>query len=231
MHDQLPLSGLTVAFDLDGTLVDTAPDLIGSLNIVLEEEGLPALPYEDVRLMVGRGAKALLEQGFAAAGAPLDADRAPKLVERFIAIYLGRIAQESTPFPGVIEALTKLRADGAKLCVCTNKLTGLSVALLDALDMTRLFDAVVGQDKAPAPKPDARHLLAAIEAVGGRADRAILVGDSIADVGAAKNAKVPAVVVSFGYTEAPAHALGGDIVIDHFDELDGVVRAWAKGAA
>ncbi|MET0338185.1 MAG: HAD-IA family hydrolase [Caulobacter sp.] len=231
MHDQLPLSGLTVAFDLDGTLVDTAPDLIGALNTVLHEEGLAPLPYEDVRLMVGRGAKALLEQGFAAAGAPMDADRTPKLVERFIAIYLGRIAHESTPFPGAVEALKKLRADGARLCVCTNKLTNLSTALLDALDMTRLFDAVVGQDKAPAPKPDARHLLVAIEAVGGSADRAILVGDSIADVGAGKNAGVPVVVVSFGYTEAPAKELGGDIVIDHFDELDGVVRAWAKGAA
>ncbi|WP_269716661.1 phosphoglycolate phosphatase [Caulobacter sp. NIBR2454] len=231
MHDQLPLSGLTIAFDLDGTLVDTAPDLIGALNTVLAEEGLAALPYEDVRLMVGRGAKALLERGFTAAGAPLDAERAPGLVERFIAVYLSRIAQESTPFPGTVEALEKLRADGAKLCVCTNKLTGLSTALLDALDLTKLFDAVIGQDLAPAPKPDARHLLVAIEAVGGRPDRAILVGDSIADVGAGKNAKVPVIVVSFGYTEAPARELGGDIVIDHFDELDGVVRAWAKGAA
>ncbi|MDG2523092.1 HAD hydrolase-like protein [Caulobacter segnis] len=231
MHDQLPLSGLTIAFDLDGTLVDTAPDLIGSLNTVLAEEGLSPLPYDEVRLMVGRGAKALLEMGFAAAGAPLDADRAPRLVERFIAVYLDRIALESTPFPGTVAALEKLRADGAKLCVCTNKLTGLSEALLDALDLTRLFDAVVGQDQAPAPKPDARHLLTTIEAVGGRPDRAILVGDSITDVGAGKNAKVPVVVVSFGYTEAPARELGGDIVIDHFDELDGVVRAWMAGAA
>ena len=219
------LNGATIAFDLDGTLVDTAPDLVASLNIILGEEGLPALPFDDVRKMVGRGAKALLERGFAAAGAPLDAESAPALVERFIALYLGRIAHKSTPFPGVVDTLVSLRAAGARLAVCTNKLTHLSVALLDALDLTQYFDAVVGADHAPAPKPDPRHVLATIEAVGGDPTRAVMVGDSINDVLSAQAANVPTLLVTFGYTEAPVETLGGDLLIDRFSEVqDACVR-------
>ena len=216
MHELQALNGATIAFDLDGTLVDTAPDLVGALNTILAQEGLPPLPFADVRLMVGRGARALLERGFAAAGQPLDALTAPALVERFIAVYLGRIAHESAPFPGVVEVLAQLRQAGAKLVVCTNKLTHLSVALLDALDLTQAFDAVIGADLAPAPKPDPRHVLAAIAAVGGDPDRAVMVGDSINDALSAVRAGVPALMVSFGYTEEPVETLGGDLVIHSF---------------
>ena len=216
MHDLQALNGATIAFDLDGTLVDTAPDLVGALNTILREEGLPALPFAEVRLMVGRGARALLERGFAATGHPLDALSAPKLVERFIAIYLDRIAQESAPFPGVVEVLADLRQAGARLVVCTNKLTNLSVALLDALDLSRAFDAVIGADLAPAAKPDPSHVLAAIAAVGGDPARAVMVGDSINDALAAVRANVPALLVSFGYTEEPVETLGGDRIIHSF---------------
>ena len=213
LHD---LNGATIAFDLDGTLVDTAPDLVGALNTILAQEALPPLPFDDVRLMVGRGARALLERGFAAAGSPLDAEHAPPLVERFIAHYLTRIAQESAPFPGVVEVLTDLKAAGAKLVVCTNKLTNLSDALLEAVDLLRFFDAVIGADSAPAAKPDGRHVAAAIAAVGGDPARAVMVGDSINDALGAKNAGVPSVLVSFGYTEEPVETLGGDLVIHSF---------------
>ncbi len=213
------LAGATIVFDLDGTLVDTAPDLIGALNQVLHEQKLPPLPLSAARVMVGRGARALIEQGFAAAGEPLDADRTPALFERFLTIYRDRIANESRPFEGVLEALDVLDAAGAKLVVCTNKFTDLSLALLDALGMTSRFAAVVGADSAPAPKPDPRHLQAAIAAVGGRDDRALMVGDSASDIGAARAAKVMSVVVSFGYTEVPAANLGADHLIDHFSEL------------
>lgn len=216
MHELQALNGATIAFDLDGTLVDTAPDLVGALNTILAQEGLPPLPFADVRLMVGRGARALLERGFTAAGQPLDALTAPALVERFIAVYLGRIAHESAPFPGVVEVLAQLRQAGAKLVVCTNKLTHLSVALLDALDLTQAFDAVIGADLAPAPKPDPSHVLAAIAAVGGDPDRAVMVGDSINDALSAVRAGVPALMVSFGYTEEPVETLGGDLVIHSF---------------
>jgi phosphoglycolate phosphatase len=216
MHDLQALNGVTIAFDLDGTLVDTAPDLVGALNTILVENSLPPLPFEDVRVMVGRGARALLERGFTAAGRALDDTTAPPLVARFIEIYLGRIARESAAFPGVVEVLGDLRAAGAKLVVCTNKLTHLSLALLDALNLTPAFDAVIGADLAPRPKPDPSHVLAAIEAVGGDPARAVMVGDSINDALAANRAGVPALMVSFGYTEEPVETLGGDRVIHSF---------------
>src|ERR1019366_4778249 len=213
------LTGAVMAFDLDGTLVDSAPDLIGSLNVILHEKRLPALSLRQARPMVGRGARAMIEQGFAAAGEPLDAAETPALVRRFIAVYRERIALESRPFEGVEAALTDLAGAGAGLCVCTNKFTDLSVALLDALDLSRHFAAVIGPDLAPAPKPDARHLIAAVEAAGGRIERALMVGDSAADVGAARAAGVPSIVVGFGYTEIAPAELGGDHLIEHFSEL------------
>ena len=159
----LDLTGWTIAFDLDGTLVDTAPDLVGALNAVLAERGLAPVPFEAARDMVGRGAKALIEQGYAATGLPLAPDQSPALVERFIAVYRNRIADESVPFEGCVDTLELLADAGATLVVCTNKRTDLATALLDALDMTRHFAAIVGADVAPAAKPDGRHLLFAVE--------------------------------------------------------------------
>lgn len=213
------LSGATIAFDLDGTLVDTAPDLIGTLNVLLREEGLPDLPIDEARPFIGRGAKWLMERGFQAAGATLEEARAPALFDRFIDHYLDHIADESRPFPGCEAALEELRAAGAKLCVCTNKRTDLSVALLDALGMTRLFDAVVGADAAPAIKPDPRHLTTAIAAAGGVMQKAVMVGDAATDAGAARAAGAPLVLVSFGYTEIPAAEMNPDRLIHHYDEL------------
>lgn len=219
--DLSSLSGAVIAFDLDGTLVETAPDLVGTLNALLEEEGLPALPMAEARTLIGKGAKALVQRGFDAAGEHLGEARAEQLFQRFLAHYLGRIAHESAPFPGCLEALETLRAAGATLCVCTNKRTDLSLALLDALDMTKLFAAVVGPDAAGAAKPDARHLLHAVNACGGDIARTVMVGDAATDAGAARNAGAALVLVDFGYTEVPAAELGADILISHFDALPG----------
>jgi phosphoglycolate phosphatase len=213
------LAGATIAFDLDGTLVDTAPDLVGAVNELLAERGLSTLPFELGRVMIGRGARALIEQGFAAAGLPLSGDEATGLTAQFIDIYRGMISNESRVFDGVEATLDELARAGALLSVCTNKRTDLSVALLDAFGLTSRFAAVIGSDKAPAPKPDGRHVITAIEAAGGAIGRSIMVGDSASDVGSARNAGVPSVVVSFGYTEIAASALGGDYLIDHFAEL------------
>ncbi|MGZ6004422.1 MAG: phosphoglycolate phosphatase [Caulobacteraceae bacterium] len=213
------LRGAVIAFDLDGTLVDTAPDLVGTLNVILAEEGLRPLAMAHARDLIGHGARRLLERGFQAAGEPLPEERMPALFDRFIARYLAHIADESRPFPGVVDALEALRADGARLAVCTNKPTGLSTSLLAALDLARLFDAVLGPDAAGHAKPDPRHLEAAIAAAGGTTDRAILVGDAATDAGAARAAHVPLILVSFGYTDIPAHDLSPDILIDHFDQL------------
>jgi phosphoglycolate phosphatase len=223
------LAGATIAFDLDGTLVDTAPDLVGALNQVLGEEGLAPLAYETARDMVGRGAKHLIEQGYAATGLPLSPDNSPALVERFVAVYRARIADQSRPFDGLVEALEDLAHQGATLCVCTNKRTDLSIALLDALDLSKHFTAVVGADAAPAAKPDARHLICAIELAGGEVSRAVMVGDSITDVNAAKNAGVPVIVTTFGYTDIPVADLGADAMINAFAELPAAVTALLRG--
>jgi phosphoglycolate phosphatase len=214
-----PLAGATIAFDLDGTLVDTAPDIVVALNAVLSEQGLPALPAAQARVMIGRGARVLIERGFAAAGETLDAARTPPLVDRLFEIYGPRIADLSRPYDGCVEALDALAGAGASLVVCTNKRTDLSIALLDQLGLTRRFAAVIGADSAPARKPDPRHLLTAIAAAGGSPDRALMVGDAAPDVDAARAAGVPSIVVTFGYTEIPAAELGGDCLIDRFSEL------------
>ena len=213
------LSGATIAFDLDGTLVDTAPDLIGSLNVVLAEQDLPPLPTVAARILVGRGARVLIERGFEVAGEHLPPERVPDLVARFIEIYRGRIARESRPFPGVETALDELAAEGAILCVCTNKPTGLSDLLLEALGIRSQFSSVIGADAAPKPKPDASHLLHAIATAGGEPKRALMVGDSRADADAARAAAVRCILVPFGYTDTPVEVLGADLVIARFSEL------------
>jgi phosphoglycolate phosphatase len=218
------LAGATIAFDLDGTLVDTAPDLIGTLNVILRREGIAALDIAAARDIIGRGARAMIKRGFEAAGATLDEARVSPLFEDFIEIYLGRIAEESRPFDGLIAALDVMEAEGARFVVCTNKRTDLSLALLDALDLTRRFAAVCGADLPPAMKPDARHVLHAIGMAGGDPARAVMVGDSASDANAGKAAAVPVVLVSFGYTDIPVDQLHRDALIDHFDQLPGVVR-------
>lgn len=221
-NDARPLAGAVIAFDLDGTLVDTAPDLIGALNAVLCEEGLPTVPLASARHLVGRGARALLVRGFAEAGRDLEGEEADRLVARFLDIYRDHIADESRPFEGLEAALDALAAAGARLCVCTNKPTAFARLLLDALGLSDRFAGVTGPDDAPQKKPDPRHLLAAIDAAGG-ADRFLLVGDSFADVAAARGAGAPSIVVSFGYTETPAAELGGDRLIHRFAELPATV--------
>jgi phosphoglycolate phosphatase len=220
----LPLAGATIVFDLDGTLIDTAPDLVGALNFLLAREGIATRPLAEVRGMIGQGARALIARGFAAAGAPLDEPRLSALFVDFIAHYLAHIADGSRPFPGVVAAMDVLAAEGARLAVCTNKRTDLSVALLDALELTGRFEVVVGADAAPAPKPAGAHLTATLERAGGTVGRAVMVGDSASDAGAARAAGVPLVLVSFGYTETPASELGADVLIDHFDDLPAACR-------
>ena len=219
MTDLAAFRGATLAFDLDGTLVDSAPDLIGTLNVILGEEGLPPLPFDQARPFIGHGARRLLERGFRAQGLEIAPDALEPLFARFVAYYDAHSADLTRPYPGVVRALTELKAAGARLAVCTNKLTGLSIGVLDKLDLAKFFDAVVGADAAPAPKPDPRHLTTAVAAAGGRIDRAIMVGDASTDAGAARTAGVPLVLVSFGYTEIPAADLAPDALIDHFDEL------------
>jgi phosphoglycolate phosphatase len=213
------LRGATIAFDLDGTLVDTAPDLIATLNHILTEEGIAPLPFEAARPFIGHGARRLLEKGLHAQGQAPEEKHLDALLVRFIDHYRQHSADLSSPFPGVVEALTTLKTAGARLAVCTNKLTFLSVPILDALDLAPFFDSIIGADLAPAPKPDPRHLMKAVETAGGRIDRAIMVGDASPDAGAARAAGAKLILVSFGYTEIPAADLKPDRLIDHYDQL------------
>jgi len=220
-----PLAGATIVFDLDGTLVDTAPDIVGTLNHLLAEEGLPALPLAKARDMIGEGAWALLVKGFAAAGATVVESRRDELVARFTAHYRTRMSRRSRPFAGVPAALDALRARGARLAVCTNKRTDLSKQLLAELDLLGRFNVVVGGDLAGIGKPDPASLRLAIERAGGRTDRSLMVGDSDNDAGAARALGVPLVLVSFGYTAIAPDRLGADRLIDDFAELPAACEA------
>jgi phosphoglycolate phosphatase len=208
-----------ILFDLDGTLADTAPDLAATLNVVLAEVGAQPVAADEVRHMVGHGARRLIENSLQARGRHLDDAALDRLTARFIAHYGEHIAVESRPFPGVETALGALKRGGGKLAVCTNKTEALSVKLLRALDLDGYFDAIAGADTFPVRKPDPGHLLMAVERVAGDPARAVMVGDSETDVRAARAAGIPIIGVTFGYTPTPIEAFKPDAVISHFDAL------------
>ena len=213
----------TIVFDLDGTLVDTAPDLIDTLNIILAREGMAPVPYEQGRVSIGGGARAMISRALAAEGrqaAPAELD---KMFVDFITHYSAHIADRSRPFPGVERALAHLANSNFILAVCTNKLEGLSRQLLDTLGLSRHFAAICGQDSFAVQKPDPVILTRTIAAAGGDANAAIMVGDSNTDVLTARAAGVPIIGVDFGYTEQPIEEFQPDCVISHFDELPGVI--------
>lgn len=222
---------LTVVFDLDGTLVETAPDLLDALSATLEHEGVAPLPYDQARGLIGAGARALVERGLKVAGRETSGARLDELHAFFLKHYSAHIADKSRPYAGCIETLDRLAAEGARLAVCTNKVEGLARQLLDALEMTEKFHAIVGGDTYPTSKPAAEPLLGAIAQVGGDVSRAVMVGDSATDVGAAKAAGVPVAVATFGYTEVPARDLGGDALFDHFNQLEAEIRRLAPATS
>ncbi|WP_210485691.1 HAD family hydrolase [Microvirga antarctica] len=219
-------------FDLDGTLADTAADLVGTLNVVLDQEGLAPLPVDKARDMIGAGARALIQRGFEAAGRDLTSAHLDQLFERFMAHYGSHIRVHTELFPGVRGALDRLEQAGYILAVCTNKVEEHSVKLLDALGVGGMFAFNAGRDTFPYFKPDARHLTMTIARAGGDPGRAVMVGDSNTDIATARNARIPVIAVPFGYTDTPVRQLGPDIVIDHFDDLfDSVTALMRKAAA
>ncbi len=208
-----------LVFDLDGTLVDTAPDLVRALNAVLEEEGMAPVALGASLAMVGQGARAMIESAFAAAGRVPEAAALDRLMPVFIGHYSAHIADHSAPFEGAEAALDRFAADGWRLAICTNKLEGLARQLLQALGLAGRFAAITGQDTFGFRKPDPRHLTETIRLAGGSAARAIMVGNSRTDIDTAKAAGVPVVAVTFGYSTVPVAGLGPDRVIGRFDML------------
>ena len=205
-------------FDLDGTLVDTAPDLTRATNHVLASEGRRQVAIAEIRPFVGRGARRMIERGFAATGAPVPPQRMDSLYEAFIAYYAENIAVDSRPFPGTLALLDRLDEAGIKLGICTNKQERLSLKLLDGLGLRHRFGAIIGADTIGIPKPDPapyREAVARLEAGGG----SVMIGDSETDILTARNAGVPVIAVTFGYTERHVREFAPDHVVDHMDHV------------
>ena len=217
------MSSPTVVFDLDGTLVDTAPDLVAALNVVLAGESLQPIPYEAARTMVGGGARVMVERGIKANGRTLATAEVDRMVRAFIAHYADHIAVRSQPFDGVEAALDELASSGCRLAVCTNKLEWLSLRLLDALKLTTLFRAICGADTFGVSKPDPKILHGTIDRAGGNRARAIMIGDSMTDIATARAAGIPVIAVDFGYTEIPVAELDPDRVVSAFADLPGAI--------
>ena len=215
----------TIVFDLDGTLVDTAPDLISTLNLVLAGEGLPPVAYDDARRMIGGGTRRMLERAFVADGRHVASAELDRMFRIFIDHYSAHIADRSRPFPHLESVLQRFAGEGFRLAVCTNKLEWLSVRLLDTLNLSRYFAAICGQDTFGIQKPDQQILQLTLHRAGGEAQRAIMIGDSIIDVRTARAANVPVIAVDFGYSEVAPAALNANRLISSFTELPHAVAA------
>ena len=209
----------TLLLDLDGTLVNSLPDLAAAVNRLLGARGLAALPEAEVAAMVGDGVAKLVERAFAARGGMPD----PGAVAEYAADYAAHSADATVAYPGVADALRALADDGWRLAVCTNKPEAAARRLLDALGLARWFAAIGGGDSFPVRKPDPRHLLATLEAAGGAPGRAVMAGDHANDVAAARGAGVPCIFAAWGYGPA-AMAEGAVAVARDFAELAGVAR-------
>lgn len=214
-----------VVFDLDGTLADTAPDLMATLNTLLAQEGLPTLPMARAKSLIGAGARALIARGYESAGLELTPERHEMLFQQFLTLYRQNICNETRLFPGVVAAMDSLAGSGFTLAVCTNKVESHSRLLLGELGITERFAAICGRDTFPFFKPDPRHLTETIAMAKGDARRAVMIGDSHTDIATAQAARIPVIAVPFGYTDQPVESFGPDRVIEHFDALPAAVDA------
>jgi phosphoglycolate phosphatase len=218
MHD------LTIVFDLDGTLIDTAPDLFRAADFVLAEAGLAPAPPGLLRPLIGFGARVMIKAAFADQGRPLPEAELEAVYARYLAHYADNIAAESRPYPGLVAALDTLAEEGALLAVCTNKSEALARRLLATLHLLPRFAALAGWDTFDVFKPHPAHLTRTVVLAGGNPRKAILVGDSDTDIKTARAAGVPVIGVPFGYTDVPVHKLGPDAVIDHYRDLEAAIH-------
>ncbi len=212
-----------ILFDLDGTLVHSAPDIADSLNLLLDQEGIEAFDIKAVTQMIGGGVPLLIERALTARDEARDPARLNDLSARFLAIYVPRAAEKTRLFPGVRDVLEHHHKNDVRLGVCTNKPEAVSRDILETLDVAHLFGAVVGGDTLSVKKPDPAPLLKAVEHLGSNPSDAVMIGDSPADAGAAKAAGIPVILVTFGYTQTPVQELESHGIIDHFSELNGLM--------
>src|ERR1700688_2908159 len=215
----------TIVFDLDGTLVDTAPDLINALNFVLDREGLAPVPLHAARNLIGAGARRLIERGLELEGRHASPQDIARLTADFIDYYADHIADASRPFEGLESALDDLSSRGFRFAVCTNKLEWLSKRLLDQLGLSARFAAICGADTFGVSKPDPAILQQTIARAGGEISSSIMVGDAGPDIGVARRAGVPVIGVEFGYTDVPIADLKPDLLINHMRDLPAAVES------
>ena len=208
-----------IVFDLDGTLVDTAPDILTYLNQMLAELGRPGLELDKVRGMIGDGVKRLLIRGLEASGGVPEGLDIDGLFNRYLERYTVEPVLTSHPYPGMIEALEVLLQAGLHLGLCTNKPQAPTDRLLAKLGLDHFFGSAIGGDALPTRKPDPTHLHAVLERLNVGPERAVLIGDSQTDLKTARAANIPCILVSFGYTAVPAQELGAEKVIDHAQNL------------
>jgi phosphoglycolate phosphatase len=227
------MSTPTIVFDLDGTLIDTAPDLVEALNVILAREGLPALIYDAARNLIGGGAKAMIARGLEAEGRAYSPAKLEELFADFIAHYSDHLTEQSRPFPGVIDALDALSEHGCQFAVCTNKLECLSVKLLEHLGLAKRFVAVCGPDTFGIEKPDPEFLRRTVATAGGTLERAIVMGASIVDIRTARAAGIPIIAVDFGYTstDEPPRLRPNPVVVDLTQGAPSTAKKPAKPAA
>ena len=207
---------ITVVFDLDGTLIDTAPDLINACNHVLREAGVAAVPDAILRPHISFGSRSMIVEGLAHHGRAMPAADIDRMWAAFLDYYARNIAVDSRPYPHVLDVLDDLARSGARLAVCTNKVETLSRKLLSALGMAERFDAICGRDTFAVCKPDPGHLLGTITAAGGDSQRALMVGDSDTDVSTARAAGIPIIGLTFGYTDVPMAELQPDALLENY---------------
>lgn len=209
----------TVIYDLDGTLIDSAEDMQVAVSRVLADHGLPPVTLDDVRIFMGQGSKVTMNKAFAKYGKALDDERLSAVTREFVRYYEADPVSHTTAFPGVADVVARFDRLGLKQGVCTNKFERPSRMILEHLRLMPPIADLAGADTFPVRKPDPRHILMLIERMARAPDRAVMVGDSIHDVHAAHAAGLPAVLVSWGYTDVPARELGAEAVIERFDAL------------
>jgi phosphoglycolate phosphatase len=226
----MALKRRALIFDLDGTLIDSAPDLARALNRLLDELGRPPLPLAVVRKLIGDGAPELVRRALDAAGAVVEPAAMPELFERYRAFYLATATVETRAYPNVSETLAVLGAAGYRMAVCTNKFQTPTLKILDALDLSRHFDGVIGGDIVPARKPDPGHLIAALASMEASPEEALMIGDGANDVAAARSLGIPIILLESGYGEIPMAQLGGDMLLADFGEIPEALRRIDQGS-
>lgn len=215
-------------FDFDGTLIDSAPEIAEALNLLLTEQGRPSLTLAQVQGLIGDGAPRLVEQAMAVTGAALPAAELAPLTARYLELYAAIPVTPACVYPGVVETLTRLKAAGHRLALCTNKPGAISVEVLEQVGLGGLFEQVVGGDTAPRRKPWPDPLFWALDRMGLSPKQAVMVGDNANDVAAGHAAGMPVVAVAYGYPRMALADLGADLIIDRFADLPAALERLAS---